>query len=64
MLNGNPDLVYNLTDDLNKKTPYGKFDTWKQEFWYNLDIGTRTPAIPAGSYSFERRQAGRRQHRR
>jgi len=52
MLNGNLDLVYNLTDDLNKKNPYGEFDTWKQEFWYNLDIGTRSPAIPAGSYYF------------
>lgn len=52
MLEGNLDLVYNLTDDLAKKNPYGSFDTWQQEFWYDLNIGTRSPAIPAGQVYF------------
>ncbi len=52
MLSGNLDLLYNLTPDIDKKNPYGQFDTWRQEFWYDLNIGTRSPAIPAGQVYF------------
>lgn len=52
MLEGNLDLVYNLTDDLAQKNPYGTFDTWGEEFWYDLNVGTRSPAIPAGQVYF------------
>lgn len=51
-LEGNMDLVYNLTPHMSEKNPYGEFDTWGEEFWYDQSIGLRDTAIPAGEVYF------------
>ena len=51
-LDGNLDLVVNLTPYMSEKDPYGQFDTWKEEFWYDQNLGLRDTAIPAGEVYF------------
>ncbi len=51
-LEGNIDLVYDLTPHLSEKNPYGEFDTWGEEFWYDLTLGLRSGAIPNGQVYF------------
>jgi ABC-type glycerol-3-phosphate transport system substrate-binding protein len=51
-LDGNLDLVHDLTPYMSEKNPYGAFDTWAEEFWYDQNLGLRDTAIPAGSVYF------------
>ena len=51
-LEGNLDLVYNLTPHMSEPNPYGEFETWGEEFWYDQNIGLRDTAIPAGEVYF------------
>jgi multiple sugar transport system substrate-binding protein len=51
-LEGNLDLVYNLTPHLSEPNPYGEFPTWREEFWYDMNVGLRDTAIPPGEVYF------------
>lgn len=51
-LQGNLDLLVNLTPYMAEKNPYGAFDTWGEEFWYDQSVGLRDTAIPAGEVYF------------
>jgi ABC-type glycerol-3-phosphate transport system substrate-binding protein len=51
-IEGNNDLIYNLTPHMSEPNPYGEFDTWAEEFWYDQNIGLRDTAIPAGEVYF------------
>lgn len=52
ILDGNQDLVYDLTPNLAEKNPYGEFDTWKEEFWYDQSLGLRANSIPKDKIFF------------
>lgn len=51
-LEGNLDLIYDLTPHLSEKNPYGQFDTWAEEFWYDLSLGLRAASLPEGQVYF------------
>jgi ABC-type glycerol-3-phosphate transport system substrate-binding protein len=51
-LTGNLDLLVNLTPYMSQPNPYGSFDTWGEEFWYDQSVGLRDTAIPAGEVYF------------
>lgn len=51
-LNGNLDLMVDLTPYMSQPNPYGTFDTWGQEFWYDQNVGLRDTAIPSGQVYF------------
>ncbi|HRL11079.1 MAG TPA: ABC transporter substrate-binding protein [Aggregatilineales bacterium] len=51
-LEGNLDLLVDLTPFMAEKNPYGQFDTWAEEFWYDQSLGLRDSAIPKDQVYF------------
>ncbi|MCU0513580.1 MAG: ABC transporter substrate-binding protein, partial [Anaerolineae bacterium] len=51
-LQGNLDLLVDLTPYMSQPNPYGSFATWGEEFWYDQKVGLRDTAIPAGQVYF------------
>lgn len=51
-LEGNLDLLVNLTPYMSQPNPYGSMPSWSEEFWYDQSVGLRDAAIPAGEIYF------------
>lgn len=51
-LEGNLDLLVDLTPYMSQPNPYGSFDTWADEFWYDQSVGLRDTAIPSDEVYF------------